>query len=217
MQAASCQLRATSLISSTIALFCCLVFKQGNAQDNCKLRKDEDGIKVFTCHVDTSKFKSIISEFDIMCSSEDLIRAVVDISGYTKWQFNTREAKVISRISETEKIYRTVIAAPWPVTDRDMVVHLRISKNENEISITTDSESGIVEVQPDLVRVPFSHAQWIVTTKNKSQLHVKYKMLIDPGGSVPAWLVNWTCANAPLQSFQNLKAMMEKHIDKLKP
>lgn len=182
------------------------------AQDNCKLRKNEGGIKVYTCHVDSSKFKSILTEFDITCSEDELINKVLDVPDYTNWQFNTREADVIQTILENEKIYRTVIAAPWPVTDRDMVVHLRISKNENEILITAESESGTIEEQSDLVRVPFSHARWIITSKNKNQLHVKYTMLIDPGGSVPAWLVNWTCANAPLQSFQNLKTMLEpKH------
>ncbi len=182
------------------------------AQDKCKLRKDEDGIKVYTCHVDSSKFKSILTEFDISCSQDVLISKVLDVPGYTRWQFNTVQAKVIKTISEKEKIYRTVIEAPWPVTDRDMVVHLRISKSEVETVITTDSETGIIEEQPDLVRVPFSHAQWIVTSKNKDQLHVKYTMLIDPGGSVPVWLVNWTCAHAPLQSFQNLKKMVGQKI-----
>jgi hypothetical protein len=180
------------------------------AQNNCKLRKDEDGIKVYTCHVDSSKFKSILTEFDIACPEDKLIEKILDIPGYVKWQFNTIEGKEIRTISSREKIYRTVIAAPWPVVNRDMVVHLRIYNNENGIVITTDSESGIVEEQPDLVRVPFSRAQWIVTTKNKNQLHVKYTMLIDPGGAVPAWLVNWTCANAPLQSFQNLKKLIEQ-------
>jgi hypothetical protein len=120
------------------------------------------------------------------------------------------EGKVLNTLSPTEKIYRTVIEAPWPVTDRDMVVHLRILQKEKELIITTDSESGIVAEYPELVRVPFSHALWTVVSKSKNQFHVKYEMLIDPGGSVPAWLVNWTCANAPLQSFQKLKLLLEK-------
>jgi hypothetical protein len=180
------------------------------AQPNCKLRKDEEGIKVYTCHVDTSRFKSIKAEFDITCSIEDLINSVTDVPGYTRWQFNTMQGKIVKSLSSHEKIYHTVIEAPWPVTDRDMVVHLRIVQSEKELVITTDSESNILPAYPSFVRVPFSHAQWTVISQTPNQLHVKYEMLIDPGGAVPAWLVNWTCANAPLQSFQKLKLLLEK-------
>ncbi len=141
---------------------------------------------------------------------EELKNAVADVPNYTKWQFNTLEGKVLKTLSLQEKIYRTEIEAPWPVTDRDMVVHMRIVQKNSELIITTDSESGILPDNPVFVRVPFSHAQWTVVASGKGQLHVKYEMLIDPGGSVPAWLVNWTCANAPLQSFQKLKMLLKK-------
>jgi hypothetical protein len=180
------------------------------AQNGCKLRKDEDGIKVYLCHVDSSRFKSIVTEFDINCGLMELMAIATDVRGYAKWQFSTLEGKVLKNISPSEKIYHTRIEAPWPVSDRDMVVHMRIALNENEATITADSESGILPEETGWVRVPFSHAQWNVKVKNERQLHVKYVMLIDPGGAVPAWLVNWTCANAPLQSFQKLKSLLEK-------
>jgi hypothetical protein len=210
MVAKSCQQRASSWKAFTIVVLCCLAFLQGYAQSNCKLRKEEDGIKVYTCHVDTSRFKSILTEFDIRCSFEDIKKAVLEIDHYPKWQFNTIEGTVLRHVSDNEKIYRTVIEAPWPVSDRDMVVHLRLLQNPHELLIFTDSEAGIKNEVRGLVRVPFSHAQWTVTLLNENTLHVKYQMLIDPGGSVPAWLVNWACANGPLQSFQNLKKLLGK-------
>jgi hypothetical protein len=180
-----------------------------NAQ--CTLRKNQDSIKVFTCHTDSSKFKSIVAEFFIHTSLTSLSDFVLDIPKYTQWQFNTIESKIIKKISNTEMIYRTVIEAPWPVTDRDMVVHITSEFSDGKmLNITTDSESGIVSIKEGLVRVPSSHAEWIVKEKSKNHLEVKYMMQIDPGGSVPAWLVNWVCANAPYQSFKNLKVKLEK-------
>lgn len=189
-----------------ISLFTGDVFAQGD----CKLRKDEDGIKVYLCHVDSSRFKSIVTELDIHCGLTELIATASDVPGYTKWQFNTKEGTVLKNISSSEKIYHTRIEAPWPVSDRDMVVRMHITSQGNGATITTDSESGILPEEPGWVRVPFSHAEWHIEVKNENQLHVKYVMLIDPGGAVPAWLVNWTCANAPLLSFQKLKSLLEK-------
>jgi hypothetical protein len=181
------------------------------AQNNCKLKKDQDSIKVYTCHTDTSRFKSIIAELTVKTTLDELQRFIVDIPNYTQWQYNTVEANVIRKISESELIYRTVIEAPWPVVNRDMVVHIQTKyTSNNEFIITTESENGIMPEKKEFVRVPSSHAKWIVMIKNKNQLQIKYTMQIDPGGAVPAWLVNWVCAEAPYQSFKKLKGLLEK-------
>lgn len=180
------------------------------AQTDCKLKKDQDSIKVYTCHTDTSRFKSIVAEFTINTTLEELTRVVMDIAGYARWQFNTVEAKVIKKISKSEQLYRTVIEAPWPVTDRDMVVRIQTKYENSNLVITTESETGILPRNKAFVRVPTSRGKWIVTMKSKNRLQVKFTMQIDPGGSVPAWLVNWVCAQAPYQSFKNLKTILEK-------
>lgn len=181
------------------------------AQNNCKLKKDQDSIKVYTCHTDTSRFKSIVTELTIKTTLDQLKRFILDIPNYTQWQYNTVEATVIRKVSESELIYRTVIEAPWPVMNRDMVVHIRTKYTpNNELIITTESENGIVPEKKGFVRVPSSYAKWTVKMKKKNQLQIKYTMQIDPGGSVPAWLVNWVCAEAPYQSFKKLKELIEK-------
>ena len=181
------------------------------AQPNCILRKEKDSIKVFTCHTDTSKFKSIVAEFSVHTSLASLSNFILNIAKYTQWQYNTVESKIIRKISNDEIIYHTVVEAPWPVTDRDMVVRIKSEmKSPTTLVITTVSESGIVPAEKELVRVPSSRAEWFVKAKTKNHLEVKYVMQIDPGGNVPAWLVNWVCANAPYQSFKNLKSKLEK-------
>ena len=180
------------------------------AQADCRLRKDEDGIKVYTCNTDTSKFKSIKVECELNCSLDKLESALLDFDNYKEWQFETRISKALKKISDTEFIYYCKIEAPWPVSDRDMVVKLHSVRTSNELRVSANSEKGILSPQKDLVRVPASRSQWIVIEKAKNQLEVKYEIQIDPGGNVPAWLVNWVCANAPLQSFQALKKRIEE-------
>jgi hypothetical protein len=182
------------------------------SQSNCSLRKDRDGIKVYTCHTDTSRFKSIVAEFTINSSFNDLMDRMMDVDGYTKWQFNTVEAKVLGRSSQSEQIYRTIVEAPWPIIDRDMVVRMtvHVDENKNEASIDAESVKGILPSSNNYVRVPSSRAHWIVKRGKEKNLEVRYTMQIDPGGAVPSWLVNWVCAQAPYESFKNLKAILEK-------
>jgi len=180
------------------------------AQPDCKLRKDEDGIKVYTCSTDTSKFKSIKVECTLNCTLDQLESLLLDFDNYIHWQFNTTESKTLKKISDTEFIYYSKIYAGWLVSDRDMVVRLRTTRSSNQLLVSANSEKGILAEAKGLVRVPASSSQWIVTETTKDKLNVKYAIQIDPGGNVPAWIVNWVCANAPLQSFQAIKKRLEE-------
>ena len=200
-----------NLKRNCIAITFILTGITSHAQKDCKLQKDLDSIKVYTCHTDTSRFKSIVAEFTLRTTIEQLTQLILNVPNLTKWQYNTIEAQTIKEISSSEQIYYTVIEAPWPVTDRDMVVRIKTKhdRNNRSLIITTESEAEALPKKVGYVRVPSSHAKWIVTQKNKNQLQIKYTMQIDPGGSVPAWLVNWVCAEAPYRSFKNLKAILE--------
>lgn len=180
------------------------------AQVGCKLRKDEDSIKVYTCNTDTSKFKLIKVECTLNASLQKTENTLLDFGNYVRWQFNTTESRVLKKISESEFIYYAIVEAPWPVTDRDMVIHFKVTHLDNQLVISANSEKGFFPDKKDLLRVPASQAQWIITEKKKNQLEINYSIQIDPGGSVPAWLVNWVCANAPLQSFKGLKKQIKK-------
>jgi hypothetical protein len=181
-----------------------------HAQTDCKLRKDEGGIRVYTCSTDTSKFKSIKVECELKCSLDKLERCLLDFENYTQWQFNTVESKTINKISDSEFIYYAKIEAPWPVSDRDMVVRFRSKRSVDQLTISANSEHGIIAEKEGFVRVPVSRSQWVAREKSKDVLEIKYSIQIDPGGNVPAWLVNWVCANAPLKSFQALKKRNER-------
>jgi hypothetical protein len=190
-------------------IFCFVSLSSLYAQKDCKLKKDLDSIKVYTCHNDTSRFKSIVAEFTLHTTLDQLAQFVFDTPNYTTWQFNTIEAQTIRKISSSEQIYHTVIEAPWPVIDRDMVVRMRIQRSDQNMVIHTESEEGILPRKELYIRVPSSRGMWIVKEKNKNILQIKYTMQIDPGGAVPSWLVNWVCAQAPYESFKNLKAILE--------
>ncbi len=73
-----------------------------------------------------------------------------------------------------------------------------------------NSAKGFMADQKGFVRVPSSHSKWVITKINETLLQVKYQMQIDPGGSVPAWLANWVCAEAPYRSFKKMKLLLEK-------
>ncbi len=180
-------------------------------QTDCVLRKDDFGIRVYSCPTEHSKFKLIKAEFTVTSSANQLTAMWLDPENYTKWQYNTVEANLIKRLNDNEIIYYTKVAAQWPVSDRDLVVHLKVSeeKQTNVLNVSASSISDIVPLKNKNVRIPTSISSWKVTPINESQFAVEYSMEIDPGGYVPPWMVNMVAAEAPYESFRNFKKIVE--------
>jgi len=182
-------------------------------QKDCDLKKDQDSIKVYTCRVDDLKFKSIKATFTINTTLSTLISFVMDIDRYNEWQYNTSHPRIVKKINDREMIYYTVVEAPWPISDRDMVVDLVVSQapKTRAVTITTTGVPDYVSKEKNLVRVPMSMARWVITPISQTKLAVEYTIKIDPGGSVPAWMVNMVCAEAPYVSFRNLRQKIQEY------
>lgn len=183
-----------------------LVVFSAFGQEDCKLKKDEDGIKVYTCAENDSKFKSLKAEFSLVgVTTEQLKTFLMNGDNYKNWQYNMAESKVLQRINEDEMIVRSVINAPWPVTDREMIVHVQVRhKSSREMSIHVATIKYDYPASKDLVRVSFSDARWEVSQLNEKDLTINYSLRLDPGGSIPSWLVNMAMAEGPYETFKNL-------------
>lgn len=192
--------------------FCSLTTSAFSQPGPCDLKKEKDGIKVYTCKTDTSKFRSLIAEFALEdVSFEELQAYLWDVDNYVNWQYNMVSATLLKKMDDQSIIYRSVVDAPWPVENREMIVRLAVDKSPSadERSYTMHSVSHDYPESEDLTRVPYSEAKWTVK-KAGNTLLVTYQLNIDPGGYVPPVLVNLAMAEGPYESFHNLKNLLKK-------
>lgn len=192
----------------TIALLSMAI--QGYGQPECTLRKEEDGIKVYACDSELSKLRSIKAVFTIETTMDHIIKVILNVDNYINWQYNTINAHVVKMISDTELIYYSEVAAPWPISNRDLVIHLSIQNDisRGSVVVSTNSVPDYIPHKKGIVRVPMSKAQWIIKPITDSLVSVEYTMLINPGGSVPVWMVNLVVVEAPYKSFKDFKKMI---------
>jgi hypothetical protein len=183
------------------------------SQTNCVLRKDKDGVRVFACDAENTKIKSLKTVLEVKATVPQVIAMVLDVNNYNNWQYNTIHAHIIKKISETELIYYTEVVAPWPVSNRDLVVHLKIARDSTtgNTIISANSIPDFIPEKEGIVRVPLSKSQWTVKSTDEASLSIEFVMLINPGGSVPAWMINMVAAEAPYESFRDFKKKIESH------
>lgn len=184
--------------------------------DDCDLRRDTDGIKVYVCESVNDKFKTLRAEFTLENTSIDqLLGFLFNVEDYPNWQYNMISAKQLERINDTEMNYQSAIDAPWPVDDRELIMNFKVNRDAgpDQINIVIHNILSDIPIRSDFIRVPFFFATYQITVINKTSLNVIYTLNIDPGGSVPPWLVNMAMAEGPYVSFRNLKKRISE-IDK---
>ncbi len=197
------------------ALCVCLLylptFLPASNMKDWTLRREKDGIDIYSRPSDCSKFNDIRVDMDLTGTIEQLAAILRDVNNYTDWVYATRTSSLIRKLSENEVIYYAEVGTPWPAANRDYYADMKITFNPASHSMNVLSV-GIKDYQPekkDLVRVPMSKGCWTVTTQSASKIHLQYILQIDPGGAIPAWILNSFVAKAPLETFSNLKKKME--------
>ena len=63
----------------------------------------------------------------------------------------------------------------------------------------------IYQSRKGIVRVKYSKVTWTVTPLHNGRFKVEYRLQMDPGGSIPAWLLNLFISKGPFESFTKLK------------
>lgn len=184
-----------------------LLAQRAQCQEDCVLKKANGDLKVYSCPSKDEKLNKIRTEVILENTTfERFLEFVWDVENYVTWQYNTVEATIL-KSKGNSMIYRTVVEAPWPLSNREMFTEIesRYDSLGKKLQIITRSMNYEYPSDNDLVRVPFSKGVWDVSLLGKSSLKVVYTLTIDPGGSVPSWLLNMAIAEGPYQSFTNLK------------
>lgn len=145
-----------------------------------------------------------------------------------KWDDKLKEAKLITKISETSDIYHLKISMPFPIKNRDAVqkrvilcnkTHPELIKKyglpekEHKYYIIINEPIGLVETQPtsDYER-SYLFAFYMIEEIPSNPSDFKVTMIghSDLGGMVPTWLVNWISVKAPNKIMSNIISKMSE-------
>lgn len=186
-----------------------LGFSQAFGQGKWELRRDENGIQVFTRKAAKGNIKELRVLCELDATETQLISTLVDIDGYNSWVYSNKKSTIIKMVGPGNIIYYTQSHLPWPIKDRDLIVELNIASSANGLNIQAKSLPDYLPRNNDYIRVPYSLAVWRVTPEAANKLKVDYTFSVDPGGSIPVWLVNATMTIGPYNSFLKLKQMLK--------
>ncbi|HEY5749525.1 MAG TPA: START domain-containing protein, partial [Chryseolinea sp.] len=132
-----------------------------------ELKNEEDGIKVYTRRVENSDIKAIKVECTIEATLSQLTAVLLDIPASHEWIYATKFCRVQKNISSSELIYHSEINVPWPASNRDFIVRVKLEQDSITKKLTVDGENlpHYLKEQEDVVRIMHTKSNWTVTPR----------------------------------------------------
>lgn len=177
-----------------------------------RLRKFENGISVYSREAEGSNFLELKCVFSIKTSLSSIVALLDDFESYPEWVYRCEKSSTLKKTSDQDLIHYQSVAPPWPVDKRDLIVQVKLT--QDPITKVVQQRSicipDYVPRVPGHVRVVNLRALWTLTPLKDGFVNVEYLLMLDPAGSIPAWVVNLGVVDGPYQTELNMKEWLFK-------
>jgi len=173
-----------------------------------ELKKNKDGIEVFTRSVNGSSFDEFKGITTIEnCSLDTVLAVILDVKNYESLFPDCMNPKVLKQEGKFYNIHYIQVKAPWPVKNRDTVYEEKavIDKNGKHAIVTLKPLPDFIVEEEKFVRIREGYGFWEIEEDENGNVQVIYQFHGEPGGEIPAWLANSFVVTQPFETLVNLK------------
>ncbi len=182
------------------------------AQPAWELKKETEGIRVYLRDNPDSPIKELLIETEMEASLSSVAALLNDADHYYLWVYKTSRSELVQKLSPHRIVYHSVSDFPWPLSDRDLYVLSEMRQDPQTHALFSTSRLWPDAPPPDddYVRIPYFYSQWTFTPLPEGRLHVRYFLRSDPGGYLPAWLVNLALDQGPVATIEAFRQMVNQ-------
>jgi hypothetical protein len=141
----------------------------------------------------------------------DYLSVILDTEIMPDWAPQCIEAQNVERINDRETIIYVACNGVWPVADRDYIAKRTLISGPGESAVRVNINLIENSDAPDIksrVHIPYLQCCWMLKRISPSHTHVELRACVDPGGWLPAWLVNWGYRWVPYRYLKDLESMI---------
>ncbi|OGQ84851.1 MAG: hypothetical protein A2289_04465 [Deltaproteobacteria bacterium RIFOXYA12_FULL_58_15] len=156
-----------------------------------ELVQDEDGIKVWTREVKGGSILEIKAQTVIELPAKRIWDVICDVQKYIEFMPYIQDLRIVGTHENGIYLYQRI--DPPLVSERDYALKVVIEPDEGRGVYKrswSPANDRAPEKNPDVVRVEINTGNWTITSMSPNSTKVVYYLYTDPGGSLPAWMVN---------------------------
>lgn len=136
-----------------------------------------------------------------------LLAILEDVDRAVEWTAHCVEMRQVRRLSTREMLVYARMDAPWPVHDRDVIVHISVQDAAaSELTVAIRStDLGEQQAHEGVVRMPHMRASYRFRPIDAGRTEVQYELEVDTGGALPDWLKALVSRNLAHDTLSRLR------------
>jgi hypothetical protein len=187
----------------------------GGRPADMKLVLNKDGIRVWSYEVPGSPLHGFKAVTTVSSNLNSIVGLIADTEAASRWLYRTSDVETLKRNDESMSfVIRVVTDFPWPFKDREAVVAGRITQDPQTMVVRIDSNTvGGYAPRTGNLNMPVVQGSWLFKPVGNGKVEITMTGHADPGGNLPAGLVNLLIQEHPYNSLKALKSVIaEPHF-----
>ncbi|MEO6758207.1 MAG: START domain-containing protein [Saprospiraceae bacterium] len=205
---------------TALALIFCGAFApalSAQTEQGWVLADEKDGVKIY--HQTTPGMMHVKLSTTLKASMSGIATLFSEVETYPVWGYKVAESKLLKRVSPTEMYYYSKFDFPWPMDDRDIVLHSVLVQDPTtrRITITNTPMPDYSPAVKGVTRIRNSKTKWTITPGSNGTLNVEQQISTDSGSNMPDWLVKMTVDTGPRETIKGIKKILvQQHYQSAK-
>lgn len=198
------------LLSSVVFALSVFSVEAAGEEADWELKRDRDGIQVYTRPVEGSPYRAVRSTMVVDSSLSAIVGLIHDTDACPKWADLCAESRVIEQVSDTEMYIYTLNDVPWPVSDRDATSHVVWQQDPQSLAVSMAAVlvSDIEPKRKRTVRLAEGTTGWLFTPVGDGKVEIVSSAHLEPGGAIPGWLSNRLLVDSPFTTMDGMRTML---------
>jgi hypothetical protein len=174
----------------------------------------DDGIVVWQRKVEGTSLVEFRGRGKVHVDFRKILAVLHDTRRKTEWLDSCVEFRRLELQGPGSSVVYHRTGSSFPlVSDRDVVLQSSVDVWRDKKQIRVEAVSTEHPAAPPVdgvVRMPNLKASWLLIAHGPSETEVTYQVQADPGGSLPAWVVNLVAKKIPFKTIGNLRRQVQK-------
>ena len=174
---------------------------------------NDDGILVETREVPDQEMPDVRGTMVMKGDFYEICALIEDVDHTCDWAKRCLGSRVLKRVSESEMVFYSRTTAPWPVQDRDAVLHALATGLDRGDDVTMRFESIQTPLGPPVdgvVRMPVLKGHYRIQRIDDQTTKLEFTVHADIGGWIPTWLSKSLSKAIPFDTLAGIRRHLPK-------
>jgi hypothetical protein len=169
---------------------------------------EQEGIKIY--HKKTPGLLHIKLSTTVKAPLSGIVSLFSDVDHYSAWGYKISYSKLLNRASPTELWYYAKYDFPWPLDDRDIILHSKMEQDPitRQIKITNTPYPTYLPENEGIVRIKNASTQWNFVPGEGGWVYIEQYLSTDSAADMPDWLIKMTADTGPRETAKAIRKIL---------